>query len=159
MVAVVAVDVAAELFLSFKSMTPEGISPEDWKPLQEAAMKFVNASLSGDTALDNNSTEELFFLLDGLEEKYGRVSALISTRADFSPDPGKAINLYEEVLDGESDETTRILALQSLVSLLIEEKSGDQSIESRLAELKEISKEDSPEWEEYLDLVEEYHLS
>ncbi|MCH1508889.1 MAG: hypothetical protein L7T84_06775, partial [Akkermansiaceae bacterium] len=73
--------------------------------------------------------------------------------------PKEAINLYEEVLDGESDETTRILALQSLVTLLIEEKSGDQLIESRLAELKEISKEDSPEWEEYLDLLEEYHLS
>ena len=155
----VAVDEAADLFLSFRNMIPEGISPEDWKPLQEAAMKVVNASLSGDAALDDNFTKELFHLLDGLEEKYGRLSALISTRADFSPNPKEAINLYEEVLDGDSDEVTQILALQSLVTLLIEEKSGDQLIESRLAELKEISKEDSPEWEEYLDLLEEYHLS
>ena len=159
MAVAVVVDEVADLFLSFRNMIPEGISPEDWKPLQEAAMKVVNASLSGDATLDDNFTKELFRLLDGLEEKYGRLSALISTRADFSPDPGEAINLYEEVLDGESDETTRILALQSLVTLLIEEKSGDQLIESRLAELKEISKEDSPEWEEYLDLLEEYHLS
>tara|TARA_Y100000385_G_C12528588_1_gene398604 strand:+ start:290 stop:517 length:228 start_codon:yes stop_codon:yes gene_type:complete len=63
----VAVDEAADLFLSFRNMTPEGISPEDWKPLQEAAMTVVNASLSGDSALDNKSTKELFFLLDGLE--------------------------------------------------------------------------------------------
>ena len=154
-----AADEVAELFLSFRNMIPEGISPEDWKPLQEAAMKVVNASLSHDVALDDNFTKELFHLLDRLEEKYGRLSALISTRADFSPDPREAINLYEEVLDGESDETARILALQSLVTLLIEEKSGDQLIESRLAELKEISKEDTPEWEEYLDLLEEYQLS
>ena len=115
-----AADEVADLFLSFRNMIPEGISPEDWKPLQEAAVRAVNASLSGDNALDDNSAQELFFLLDGLEERYGRVSALISTRADFSPDPGEAINLYEEVLDGESDETTRIVALQSLVTLLIE---------------------------------------
>ena len=140
-------------------MIPEGISSEDWKPLQEAAAKVVNASFSGDATLDDNFTEELFRLLDGLEEKYGRLSVLIATRADFSPDPREAISLYEEVLDDESDEKTRILALQSLVTLLIEEKSGDQLIESRLAELKEISKEGSPEWEEYLDLLEEYHLS
>ena len=140
-------------------MIPDGISPEDWEPLQKAAMKVVNASLSGDTVLDENSTKELFRLLDGLEEKYGRVSALISTRADFSPDPKEAISLYEEVLHDETDETTRILALQSLITLLIEEKSSDELIESRLGELKEISKEDSSEWEEYLDLLEEYHLS
>jgi len=140
-------------------MIPEGISPEDWEPVQKAASKLVGASLSGDLGFDVDSTSELFRLLDGLVEKYGRIPALISTRADFSPEPKEAIDLYEEVLQGQVDETTRILTLQSLVTLLIEEKMADELIESRLSDLKEISKEDTPEWEEYLDLLEEYHLS
>jgi hypothetical protein len=64
-------------------------------------------------------TESLFDILDLLETKYGRVPSLLSTRADFLDDPLEAICLQEEALAVSTDETSIILALQSLVPLLI----------------------------------------
>ncbi len=139
-------------------MTPDGITTADWVRVEEAASQIVNASLMDDEILGAHHKSALFQLLDELEGRYGRVPSILSTRADFSDDPREAIPLLEEALALSTDHISTRLALQSLVSLMIEEDHDDAAVEARLSELDELSDDqaDPDDFEEALDLRSEF---
>ncbi|RYD17418.1 MAG: hypothetical protein EOP88_26685 [Verrucomicrobiaceae bacterium] len=139
-------------------MTPDGISTADWNRVHEAACRIVNAIMMDDDVLSDHHTSSLFEILDELERRYGRLPSILATRADFSDDPLEAIPLLEEALALSTDALSSRLALQSLVTRMIEGGHDDNEVEARLAELDELSDEqtDPSDFEEALDLRSEF---
>ncbi|RYD43057.1 MAG: hypothetical protein EOP85_10580, partial [Verrucomicrobiaceae bacterium] len=101
-------------------MTPDGISTTDWERVEAAAYQIVNAIMMDDDVLCEHRTVLLFQILDELEGQYGRLPSILATRADFSDDPLEAIPLLEEALALSTDALSSRLALQSLVTRMIE---------------------------------------
>lgn len=120
-------------------MTPDGVSTEDWGLVHEAVLEIVNASAIDDEVLCAHYTERLFDFLSELEERYGRIPAILATRADFTDDPASAIALHEEALMIANDSTSTRLSLQSLIRLMIDKRQGISEIPGRLKTLERVT--------------------
>lgn len=103
-------------------MTSDGISGEDWNKVVETSGAIIDASLMDDEVLLQFATQNLFDVLDALEQKYGPLPSLTSTRADFTEDTQEGQRLLELayqqaiVLD---DRSNLLLICQSLAELMI----------------------------------------
>lgn len=85
-------------------MTSDGIANADWQRVAERAHAVIEASTIHDETLVQHRTQELFDVLDELEEQYGRLPSLTATRADFTDDCPEKLRLLRQAYD---DATTR----------------------------------------------------
>lgn len=114
-------------------MTPDGISAEDWEVVENATFQIVNAIMKEDHVLVSHYTEKLHSVLDELLRNYGRLPSILSTKADFTRNPEKAILLHEEAIGESRDSLSRRLSLQSLIALKLERTYECRSEASILA--------------------------
>jgi hypothetical protein len=89
------------------------IPREDWDRVHEAALLIVNASEADDRTMVEVHTNGMMEILADLEGKYGRIPAILATRADFLDDYAERKALYLEALDlairaGDEDEILEI---------------------------------------------------
>jgi hypothetical protein len=89
------------------------ISREDWSQVREKASEILNASEADDRTMVEVHTNGLMEILADLEGKYGRIPAILATRADFLDDYAERKALYLEALDlairaGDGDEILEI---------------------------------------------------
>ena len=139
-------------------MTPDGISTDDWDRVHEAVIEIVNASAIEDDVLCAHHTERLFDILSELESHYGRIPAILATRADFTDDSIMAIALHEEALSVANDPTSTRLSLQSMVRLMIDESYSDSQIACRLEALEQVTEVDgcASDLDELQELKEDF---
>lgn len=76
-------------------MTPDGITTEDWDEIEALARSVAEATFSDD-ALYKAAVGEVLRKLRELENTYGPLPSILSTRADYVADDGEAIKLLKE---------------------------------------------------------------
>jgi hypothetical protein len=121
-------------------MTSDGISKEDWDEVIDLSAKIADAASAEDEALRQPLTTRLLRALDSLERKYGRLPAILATRADYTDDPLQKIALLEEawrIANNREDRFNLVLIASSLAELHIEELNDTSSGARWLACLEE----------------------
>ena len=114
-------------------MTPDGISAKDWEFVENEEFRIANAIMQEDDVLVSHFIEKLHSILDELLKNYGRLPSILSTKADYTKNPEKAILLHEEAIRESSDRLSRRLSLQSLILLKLERTYECRSEASILA--------------------------
>jgi len=120
--------------------TADGISKEDWDEVIDLSAKIANAASVEDETLGQLLTTRLFRVLDALERKYGRLPAILATRADRIDDSREKIALFEEawrIANDREDRFNLVLIASSLAELHIEELNDTSSGARWLAKLEE----------------------
>jgi hypothetical protein len=110
--------------------TADGISKEDWDEVLDLSSKIANAASAEDEALGQLLTTRLLRVLDSLERKYGRLPAILATRADYIDDSREKIALFEEawrIANDREDRFNLVLIASSLAVLQIEELNDTSS--------------------------------
>jgi hypothetical protein len=77
------------------TMTPDGVSTEDWDRVHELAVHVVNATTRGEEEASAAATRQILTLLDDLDGKYGPLPSLLATRADYVEKPSERERLWE----------------------------------------------------------------
>ena len=62
----------------------------------DCAARITNAVIASDQITAGKVTTELLRHLDDLETKYGRAASILATRADYTSDPQRKVQLFEE---------------------------------------------------------------
>jgi len=101
-------------------MTPDGISDIDWARVHELAVEIGNAEGNA----SHTYTSELLGYLTTLEQKYGPLPSILTTRADYAGDPRESAALltraYRVAAERHDREATLYIA-SSLAALQIAE--------------------------------------
>ena len=101
--------------------TSDGISTEDWEAVHELSLKIVNAEAESE---ENIFTNQLLQYLDELEAKYGALSSILATRADYVSDVNEKAALLRQayaLAEGSRDITNLREIAHSLAELYIED--------------------------------------
>lgn len=75
-------------------MTSDGIKNSEWDMVKEYVAEIC--SLSAENKSDFFAKKKLFVLLEKLENQYGRLPSIISTRADYTEDVYQSLALNKE---------------------------------------------------------------
>jgi hypothetical protein len=96
------------------------IATEDWQRVHELACDIANASGANDEALTAAKVSSLFDVLRELEAKYGRLSRIIATYADYTEKKEEQRSLLKEAFEAarrEGDLENAGLIWESLTDL------------------------------------------
>jgi len=105
-------------------MTPDGISTEDWKRVQELATRLANATEANDEVLHEASRQELLGWLRQLHSKYGELPSILATEADYVEETAERLALLTrayELAEPRADSRNLMLIASSIAQIYIEE--------------------------------------
>ncbi len=116
--------------------TPDGIATDDWDRVHELAVDIVNAN----EAAAKEYRDRLLEYLGTLEQKYGELPSILSTRADYVDDlkakEALLIRAYI-VAKNRSDYRNATYVAHSLAELYIEEFKNYSEGQRWLEDLKQ----------------------
>ncbi len=94
------------------------VTREDWDQVHQLACDLLNAYEIGEDESDE-IRERLLKKLDELQERYGPIPQILSTRADYTGDHEIAIRLLEQALETETG-ADRVHTVDSLAWRYVE---------------------------------------
>lgn len=140
-----------------KHMTSDGISTNDWEVVKEFAAEIANARCANDETTSDITAQKLLRYLDHLEAKYGKLSSILATRADYTSDLRQRVRLLQEAYELariSNDRENLTLTAAALAQLFVEEVGDVSSGEKWLASLADAlgNKWDDMEHQEFKKL-------
>lgn len=101
--------------------TTDGIQDNDWEEVMSLAAAVANQTgLSLDAGLER---KRLMRTLDRLEQKYGRLPSILSTKADYVDDANISLSLLKEAYvtaDESSDLKNKVIIGSSIAEIYLD---------------------------------------
>ncbi|MDD0843384.1 hypothetical protein [Pseudomonas sp. Gutcm_11s] len=101
--------------------TTDGIQDNDWEEVMSLAAAVANQTgLSLDAGLER---KRLMRALDRLEQKYGRLPSILSTKADYADDANISLSLLKEAYvtaDEASDLKSKVIISSSIAEIYLD---------------------------------------
>ena len=138
--------------------TTDGIQDNDWEEVMSLAAAVANQTgLSLDAGLER---KRLMRALDKLEQKYGRLPSILSTRADYVDDANISLSLLKEAYvtaDEASDLKNKVIISSSIAEIYLDSFDNKSRADFWIKTLKrDLEKYSSDEYfnELYIELAQ-----
>ena len=138
--------------------TRDGITTEEWDIVHGLAVDIVNAS--GERELQYR--QQLLWYLETLEQKYGPLTSILATRADYldDDDPAReALLVRAHATAASNDDATNVVeTAQSLVEMFLERRQLSEADAwlTKLRESIDLFDQKQPSYADYDALRGEY---